>query len=100
MLVLVDSSGSRGCVGGSSALDAAFEDAFDVPTVRRTLAGDGECALARGIHCDCAVFLGDADQTKHGPIAHLRLRIAGHGTAGDLGDMRAKVARPVGHSLR
>ena len=58
MLVLVDSSGSRGCIGRRSALDAAFEDAFDVSTVRRALACDGERALTRSVHRDGAVLLG------------------------------------------
>lgn len=100
MLVLVDSSGSRGCVGRRSALDTAFEDAFDVPTVRCALASHGKRALAGGVHCGSAVLLGDANDAEHGPEAHFGLWVLSHRAARDLGDVRAELTGPVSHALR
>jgi hypothetical protein len=100
VLVLVDSSGSRGCIGGRSALDAAFEDAFDVSAVRRALAGDRERALTSRIHRRGAVLVRDADDAEHGPVAHFGLRVLGHGAARDFCDMGSEPPSPLGHALR
>jgi hypothetical protein len=100
VLVLVDSSGSRRCIGRRSALDAAFEDAFDVATVRRALTGDRESALTRSIHGCSAVLLGDANQAKYRTEAHFRLRIPGHRATSDLCHVRPELTGPLGHPLR
>lgn len=100
MLVLVDSSGSRGCVGRRSALDAAFEDAFDVPTVRCALACYREGALTGGVHRGGTVFLGDANQAEYRPVAHLGLGVAGHRATRNLRDVRPELTGPVAHTLR
>jgi hypothetical protein len=99
VLVLVDSSGSRGCVGRRSALDAAFEDAFDMATVRRALAGNRKRSLTSGIHRRGAVFLCDADDAEHGPVAHFRLRVLGHGAARNFRHVSAETSSPLGHAL-
>jgi len=100
VLVLVDSSGSGGCIGRRSALDATFKDAFYVSTVRRTFASNRESALTRSVHRGGAVLLGDANQAEHRPEAHFGLRVASHRAARDFCDVWAKLARPVSHPLR
>ena len=99
VLVLVGSSVSRGCVGRRSALDAAFEDAFDMATVRRALARYRERALTRSVHRCRAMLVSDADDAEHRSVAHLWLWVLGHGAARDLGDMRPKSPGPFGHTL-
>jgi hypothetical protein len=100
VLVLVDSSGSRGCVGRRCALDAAFEDAFDVATVRRALARYRKRSLTRGVHRCSAVLVCDSDDAQHGPVAHLWLGVLGHGAARYLCDVWPKSPGPLGHALR
>jgi hypothetical protein len=100
MLVLVDSSGGCGCVGWRSALDAAFEDAFDVATVRRALASNRKRSLTSGVHRRGAMFLCDADDAEHGPVAHFGLRVLGHRAARDFRDVGAEPPSPLGHALR
>src|SRR6478609_4415068 len=79
--------------------DPTFEDAFDVPTAWRALACDGQGALTGGVHGHSAVLLGEPYDTEHGPVP-LRLLIASHGAARDLGNVRPKSAGPIRHSLR
>src|SRR6188768_1569713 len=99
MLVLDDNSGDCGYVGRRRTLNAAFENPFDVSTMRGALAGDRQSALTRGVHRGCAVLVGDADDAKHGTKAHLGLRILSHGAARDLCNVRPELAGPFSHSL-
>jgi len=74
-LVLVDSSGRRGYVGWRCALDAAFENPFDLTRVRRC---DGERALARSVHRGSAELVRDANEPELRPKTHFEPWILGH----------------------
>jgi type IV secretory pathway TrbL component len=73
------------------AVEAALENALDVPAVRHAAAGGGKGPMTSGVRALGAVLLGAAQDAEYGAVAHLRMGVTLEGAAHDLFDVRPEL---------